>query len=88
MASKNKNPHWGTTLNKFLAEDGIREATKAEALTRVVASQLCREMERQGPHHPGQSEGADFVAWQEPDLDHAVRGAAAGTRGGRDPGGA
>ena len=46
--SKKKNPHWGTTLDEFLAEDGTREAAKAEALTRVVAWQLTEEMERQG----------------------------------------
>ena len=43
-----KNPHWGTTLDKFLSEDGIREAAKTEAVTRVVAWQLTQEMERQG----------------------------------------
>ena len=43
-----KNPHWGTTLDEFLTEDGIREAAKAEALTRVIAWQLTQEMERQG----------------------------------------
>jgi len=43
-----KNPHWGTTLDDFLAEDGVREAAKAEALTRVVAWQLREEMKRQG----------------------------------------
>lgn len=43
-----KNPHWGTTLDSFLTEEGIREAAKAEALTRVVAWQLSQEMERQG----------------------------------------
>jgi antitoxin HicB len=43
-----KNPHWGTTLDEFLAEDGIRETAKAEAVTRVVAWQLTQEMERQG----------------------------------------
>jgi antitoxin HicB len=43
-----KNPHWGTTLDEFLAEDGIREAAKGEAVTRVVAWQLTQEMERQG----------------------------------------
>ena len=43
-----KNPHWGTTLDSFLAEEGIREAAKAEALTRVVAWQLSQEMKRQG----------------------------------------
>ena len=43
-----KNPHWGTTLDTFLSEEGIREAAKTEAVTRVVAWQLAQEMERQG----------------------------------------
>jgi antitoxin HicB len=43
-----KNPHWGTSLDAFLAEDGIREAAKAEAVTRVIAWQLDQEMKRQG----------------------------------------
>lgn len=43
-----KNPHWGTSLDTMLEEDGIREAARAEALTRVVAWQLAQEMERQG----------------------------------------
>ena len=43
-----KNPHWGTPVDTFLSEDGIREAAKAEAVTRVVAWQLSEEMERQG----------------------------------------
>jgi len=42
------NPHWGTSLDAFLGEDGIREAAKTEAVTRVVAWQLSQEMERQG----------------------------------------
>ncbi len=43
-----KNPHWGSTLGDFLREEGIRDAARAEAVTRVVAWQLSREMERQG----------------------------------------
>jgi antitoxin HicB len=43
-----KNPHWGTTLDTFLGEEGIREVAKTEAVTRVVAWQLTQEMERQG----------------------------------------
>jgi antitoxin HicB len=43
-----KNPLWGTALDAFLAEEGIREVAKAEAVTRVVAWQLGQEMERQG----------------------------------------
>jgi antitoxin HicB len=42
------NPHWGSTLDEFLDEEGIREAAKAEAVTRVVAWQLGEEMKRQG----------------------------------------
>jgi hypothetical protein len=42
------NPHWGTTLDEFLTEEGIREAAKTGALTRVLAWQLSQEMERQG----------------------------------------
>jgi len=43
-----KNPHWGTTLDDFLTKEGIREAARTEATTRVVAWQLSQEMERQG----------------------------------------
>jgi len=43
-----KNPHWGSTLDSFLTEEGTRETAKAEALTRVVAWQLKEEMKRQG----------------------------------------
>ncbi len=42
------NPHWGTSLDALLAEDGILETAKAEAVTRVVAWQLGQEMERRG----------------------------------------
>jgi plasmid maintenance system antidote protein VapI len=44
----NNNPHWGTSLDAFLTEEGIRESAKTEAVTRVVAWQLSQEMERQG----------------------------------------
>jgi antitoxin component HigA of HigAB toxin-antitoxin module len=42
------NPHWGSTLDDLLAEDGHREAARTEALTRVIAWQLSQEMQRQG----------------------------------------
>ncbi len=48
MSKRRKNPHWGSTLDDFLNEEGIREAAKAEAVTRVVAWQLGEEMKRQG----------------------------------------
>ena len=44
-----KTPHRGTMFDGLLAEEGSREAAKAEALTRVSAWQLSRDMERQGP---------------------------------------
>jgi DNA-binding phage protein len=43
-----KNPHWGTSPDAFLTEEGIREAAKATAMTLVVAWQLTQEIERQG----------------------------------------
>jgi len=45
---REQNPHWGTSLDAFLGEQGIRETARTEAATRVVAWQLAREMERQG----------------------------------------
>jgi hypothetical protein len=48
MSKAKKNPHWGSTLDEFLDEEGIREAAKTEAVTRVVAWQLSEEMKRQG----------------------------------------
>jgi antitoxin HicB len=47
-AKTKMNPHWGSTLDDFLDEEGIREAAKAEAVTRVIAWQLGEEMKRQG----------------------------------------
>ena len=43
-AKTRMNPHWGSTLADFLDEEGIREAARAEAVTRVVAWQLSEEM--------------------------------------------
>jgi antitoxin HicB len=37
MTKRKKNPHWGSTLDEFLDEEGLREAANAEAVTRVVA---------------------------------------------------
>ena len=35
MTSRN-NPHWGSTLDDLLRGDGIRDAARAEAATRVT----------------------------------------------------
>jgi hypothetical protein len=42
------DPHWGNSLEESVAEDGILETAKTEAVTRVVAWQLGAEMQRQG----------------------------------------
>jgi antitoxin HicB len=46
--SNANNPHWGSPLEEFLDEDGIRESAKTAAVTRFVAWQLGQEMERKG----------------------------------------
>jgi DNA-binding phage protein len=43
-----KNQHWGSTLDDFLHEEGIYEAAKAEAVTRVISWQIAEEMRRRG----------------------------------------
>jgi antitoxin HicB len=48
MYKLRKNPQWGSTLDEFLDEAGIRETAKAGVVTRVVAWQLSKEMKRQG----------------------------------------
>ena len=45
---KNENPHWGTSIDALLAEEGLTERAKTEAVTRVVAWQLSQEMARRG----------------------------------------
>jgi antitoxin HicB len=42
-----ENPHWGSTLDSFLEEEGIREQATAAAIKRVIAWQLTEEMKRQ-----------------------------------------
>lgn len=46
--STETNPHWGSTLDDFLKDEGVYLATKTNAVMRVVAWQLAQEMERQG----------------------------------------
>jgi hypothetical protein len=48
-----KNPHWGTTLNEFLGAEGVREAAKAAAVTRLVAWQLIQEKNGASGHDQG-----------------------------------
>jgi antitoxin HicB len=47
MTDKPDNPHWGSTLDSFLEEEGIREQANAAAIKQVIAWQLAEEMKRQ-----------------------------------------
>ena len=46
--SKGKNPHWGSTLDEFLEEEGTREAFQAVAIKEVLAWQLSKAMKAKG----------------------------------------
>jgi len=41
-----KNPHWGSTLDDFLKEEGIHEEATTAAIKAVIAWQLSEEMKR------------------------------------------
>lgn len=43
-----KNQHFGSTLDDFLHEEGIYDAAKSEAVTRVISWQLAEEMRKKG----------------------------------------
>jgi predicted XRE-type DNA-binding protein len=46
MNKKPTNPHWGSTLDDFLNEEGIREEATTTAIKRVIVWQLAEEMKR------------------------------------------
>ena len=46
MSDKPTNPHWGSPLDDFLDEEGIREEATTAAIKRVIAWQLAEEMKR------------------------------------------
>jgi antitoxin HicB len=45
---KRGNPHIGSGLNEFLAEDGLLETSQSVAIKRVLAWQIARYIEQQG----------------------------------------
>lgn len=47
MTDKPDNPHWGSTLDSFLDEEGLREQATVAAIKQVIAWQLAEEMKRQ-----------------------------------------
>lgn len=46
--SRSVNPHWGSTLDDFLEEEGIREEVTTGAIKKVIAWQLAEEMKKKG----------------------------------------
>jgi antitoxin HicB len=46
--TKKKNPHHGSSLEEFLADNGIIEEAETEASVRVVAWQIGEELKRLG----------------------------------------
>ena len=44
--TKARNPHWGSTLDDFLEEEGIREEATTAAIKKVIAWQLAAEMKK------------------------------------------
>jgi hypothetical protein len=48
MTAKPEDPYWGSTLDDFLEEEGIREEATTAAIKRVIAWQLTEGMKKQG----------------------------------------
>ncbi|HEY7549334.1 MAG TPA: helix-turn-helix transcriptional regulator [Hyphomicrobiaceae bacterium] len=46
-SKKRKNPHWGGTVDEFLAEEGMLEELRAVAIKEVIAWQIDQAMKRQ-----------------------------------------
>jgi len=46
--TKKKSPHWGSTLDEFLDQEGTREAFQAIAIKEMLASQIAQTMKAQG----------------------------------------
>ncbi len=44
--TKPRNPHWGSTLEDFLKEEGIHEEATTAAIKSVIAWQLTEEMKK------------------------------------------
>lgn len=43
-----KNPHFGSELDEFLAEDGLLESSQSFAIKQVLAWQIAQFIEQQG----------------------------------------
>jgi DNA-binding Xre family transcriptional regulator len=47
IAKRRRNAHWGSTVNEFLAEEGMLEELRAVAIKEVIAWQIDQAMKRQ-----------------------------------------
>ena len=46
MTAKKKNPHWGSTVDDFLEEEGVLEEFRAVAVKEVIAWQIQQAMKK------------------------------------------
>jgi antitoxin HicB len=46
MNNPTSNPHWGSTLEDFLDEEGIRDEATTTAIKQVIAWQLPEDMKK------------------------------------------
>ena len=46
MTAKKKNPHWGSTVDDFLEEEGVLEEFRAVAVKEVIAWQIHQAMKK------------------------------------------
>src|SRR5262245_13681694 len=46
MSKKKKNPHWGSTLDEFLEEEGVLVEFRAVAVKEVIAWQIEQAMKK------------------------------------------
>jgi predicted XRE-type DNA-binding protein len=44
--TRTRNPHWGSTLDDFLREEGIHQQATTAAIKSVIALQLDRQMKK------------------------------------------
>jgi antitoxin HicB len=51
--AKSRNPHWGSTLDEFLQEEGTREAFQAVAIKEVLTWQIKEAMKKKGVSQSG-----------------------------------
>jgi antitoxin HicB len=46
VTAKKKNPHWGSTVDDFLEEEGVLEEFRAVAVKEVIAWQIQQAMKK------------------------------------------